>query len=72
MSMTANPPRWAGALLRAFLKPSDFESVSGDLLEQYRDSIYPVRGQFRADMWYATQVFTFVAAVGWKKRSACP
>lgn len=61
MSMTANPPRWAEALLRAFLKPGDFESVSGDLLEQYRDSIRPTRGRFRADLWYATQVFTFVS-----------
>jgi len=61
MSMTADPPRWAEALLRAFLKPGDFESVSGDLLEQYRDSILPARGQVRADLWYATQVFTFVS-----------
>jgi len=44
MPVTADPPRWAEALLRAFLKPGDFESVSGDLLEQYRDSIYPARG----------------------------
>ena len=61
MSVTANPPRWAEALLRALLKPGDFEGVSGDLLEQYRDSIHPARGQLRADWWYATQVFTFVS-----------
>jgi len=61
MSMTAHPPRWAEALLRSFLKPGDFESVSGDLLEHYRDSIYPARGQLCADFWYATQVFTFVS-----------
>ena len=61
MPVTADPPRWAEALLRAFLKPGDFESVSGDLLEQYRDSIYPARGQRRADLWYVSQVFTFVS-----------
>jgi hypothetical protein len=61
MGMTADPPRWAEALLRAFLKPGDFESVSGDLLEQYRDSIRPARGHLRADLWYAAQVFTFVS-----------
>src|SRR5215472_7173060 len=61
MSMTTNPPRWAEALLRAFVKPCDFESVSGDLLEQYRDSIYPARGRFRADLWYVMLVFTFVS-----------
>src|SRR5215469_14477289 len=61
MPVTADPPRWAEALLRAFLKPADFESVSGDLLEQYRDRVYPARGQRRAALWYVTQVFTFVS-----------
>ena len=61
MSVTAMPPRWAEALLRAFLKPDDFESVSGDLLEHYRDSIYPSRGQRGADLWYAMQVLSFVS-----------
>ena len=61
MTVTAYPPRWAEALLRTLLKPADFESVSGDLLEQYRDSIYPARGRRRADFWYASQVFAFVS-----------
>jgi hypothetical protein len=47
-------------LLRLFLKPEVFASVSGDLLEQYRDSIHPARGRLRADQWYVTQVFGFV------------
>jgi hypothetical protein len=58
--MSATPPSWAEALLRVVLKPSDFDSVSGDLLEQYRDSIHPVHGQRNADVWYMTQVFGFV------------
>jgi hypothetical protein len=61
MTETAYPPRWAEALLRTVLKPGDFESVSGDLLEQYRDSIYPARGRRHADWWYARQVFAFVS-----------
>src|SRR5690242_8027142 len=61
MTVTAYPPRWAEALLRTLLKPGDFESVSGDLLEQYRDSIYPARGRRRAGWWYARQVFAFVS-----------
>ena len=61
MIMTANPPRWAEALLRTFLRPGDFESASGDLLEQYRDSVYPTRGRRRADLWYVGQVFSFVS-----------
>jgi hypothetical protein len=61
MTVTAHPPRWAEALLRALLKAADVESVSGDLLEQYRDSIVRTRGKRRADLWYMLQVFTFVS-----------
>ena len=59
--MTATPPGWAEALLRVFLKPADCDSVSGDLLEEYRDSIHPVRGQRGADAWYVMQVLGFVS-----------
>jgi hypothetical protein len=60
MSASAMPPGWAEALLRLFLKPGDVDSVSGDLLEEYRVSIHPVHGQGGADLWYLTQVFGFV------------
>jgi hypothetical protein len=58
--MTSNPPRWAEALLRAFLKPADVDSVSGDLLEVYRDTMHPARGPLGADAWYVRQVLGFV------------
>jgi hypothetical protein len=58
--MSPSPPSWAEALLRVFVKPADFDSVSGDLLEEYRDTIHPVRGQLAADAWYVTQVLGFV------------
>ena len=58
--MTPTPPSWAEALLRVILKPSDRDSVSGDLLEEYRDTIHPTRGQSAADSWYLTQVFAFM------------
>jgi hypothetical protein len=58
--MTPTPPRWADALLRLFLRPADVDSVSGDLLEEYRETIHPVRGQAAADAWYARQVLGFV------------
>jgi hypothetical protein len=58
--MTPTPPSWAEALLRVFLTPADFDSVSGDLLEEYRDSIRPVRGESAADAWYVMQVLGFV------------
>jgi hypothetical protein len=59
MNTSATPPGWAEDLLRVFVRPTDFENVSGDLLEQYRDSIYPRKGQRRADLWYAGQVLGF-------------
>jgi hypothetical protein len=61
MNTSATPPGWADMLLRVVLKPGDFDSVSGDLLEEYRESIRPARGQRRADLWYVTQVFGFVS-----------
>lgn len=61
MSTNARPPGWAETLLRLVLRPGDFDSVSGDLLEEYRESVHPVRGQRTADLWYVTQVFGFVS-----------
>ncbi len=65
--MRTNPPVWAEAILRGFLKTESFGNVSGDLLEQYRDSILPTRGLLRADRWYLSQVCGYVlrAALPW-------
>lgn len=60
MTTENRPPDWAERVLRLFLKPDVFASVSGDLLEQYRDSVHPGRGTQRADRWYALQVLGFV------------
>lgn len=57
--MTHIPPRWAEAWLRLLLPARDREAVSGDLLEQYRDSVRPTRGRLRADAWYIAQVGGF-------------
>ena len=61
------PPRWADGLLRALLPVADRESVSGDLLEEYRESIVPARGRAAADLWYLRQVagFTWRATWSW-------
>ncbi len=61
LSEPVRPPRWAEAVLRLLLRPDDVESVSGDLLEEYRESVYPSRGWWRADVWYVRQVIGFVA-----------
>ena len=60
MTVFATPPRWAEALLSASLPLDDFESISGDLLEQYRESVDPERGPRAADRWYVRQVLGFV------------
>jgi hypothetical protein len=65
MSTDATPPAWAEAILRAVLKREDVETVSGDLLEEYREAVYPSRGGAGADLWYVTQVAGFaIRSVG--------
>jgi hypothetical protein len=41
------------------LSPEDRDSVSGDLLEEYRESIVPAMGS-KADGWYVRQVSGYV------------
>ena len=55
------PPAWAEALLRLFVTPSSYDNVTGDLLEEYRESVLPTRGQRRADLWYVMQVLGFMS-----------
>ena len=57
---SVQPPRWAEALLRAVLPPQDAETVSGDLLEEYRETVLPSRGRGQADAWFVRQVVSFV------------
>lgn len=63
--MSATPPHWAEALLTLVLKRDDVDSVSGDLLEEYRDSVLPIRGRRSADWWYVKEVFGFVWRSGY-------
>jgi hypothetical protein len=62
---SVRPPRWAEALLRGVLPPHDAETVSGDLLEEYRDAVLPSRGRRRADVWFVGQVAGFVWRATW-------
>jgi len=63
-SSTALPPRWAESLLRALLPPEDRDSVSGDLLEEYRESMVPALGD-KAKAWYVRQVTGYVLRHAW-------
>ena len=60
----ARPPQWAETILRLLLKPKDRESVSGDLLEQYRETVVPALGP-AADRWYLRQVGSFLLRASW-------
>jgi len=51
-----DPPAVAELILRGLLRPDMRETVSGDLLEEYRESRVPAGGEFRADLWYWRQV----------------
>jgi hypothetical protein len=52
------PPRWAEAMLRSSLRPTDRESISGDLLEEYLEARRPSLGAQRANAWYIKHVIS--------------
>ena len=60
----ASPPRWAEAALRALLKPRDRDTVTGDLLEEYREAVVPALGVFRARLWYLRQALSLMTLAG--------
>ena len=45
--------------MHVLLPPDDAETVSGDLIEEYRETVYPSRGSWRADLWFVRQVSSF-------------
>ena len=63
----ARPPRWAAAVLPLLLRSDEAETVAGDLIEEYRDTVYPASGEWRADVWFVRQVagFAWRAAAPW-------
>lgn len=60
-----SPPRWAYALLKSLLRPSDSESIPGDLLEEYREVRRPSLGRLRADAWYIKHVLSVLWRLVW-------
>lgn len=67
MTTTRMPPAWIDHLLRLVVTPRRYGDVSGDLLEEYRETALPALGGLRADMWYFRQILDFVwrAAAPW-------
>ena len=71
MGGSPRPPAWAETALRCLLPPRNRDTVSGDLLEEYREVIVPGRGVVRANLWYLRQVVSFVTpALTRSKREA--
>ena len=54
------PPRWAEWLLESLLPIKKREEIAGDLREEYVESMLPQRGRFRANLWYARHVLSFL------------
>jgi hypothetical protein len=54
--MAPAPPAWADAWLRLLLPARDRDTVSGDLMEEYRERIRPQRSALSANAWYLGQV----------------
>src|SRR4051812_34481468 len=63
--MNATPPRIAQSLAAVFLRDSEVDSVTGDLLEEYREVQRHARGKRRADLWYFAQVLSLVGRIVW-------
>jgi len=57
--MAPAPPAWADAWLQLLLPARDRETVSGDLMEEYRESVRPKSTKLAADAWYLGQVSRF-------------
>ena len=53
------PPRWLQRALLLLLEQRDRETISGDLLEEYREEKLPTLGRARADYWYVRQLMSF-------------
>ncbi len=59
------PPRWLQRALLLFLAERDRESISGDLLEAYREDQLPRFGVERANLWYLRQSISFASIRFW-------
>lgn len=52
-------PRWADHVLRLLVGSRKWESISGDLLEEYRQAILPSAGPTGGRLWYARQLLSY-------------
>ncbi len=52
------PPPWLQRMLLLFLNPRDRDTISGDLLEEYREEKLPRLGSGQANNWYVRQLIS--------------
>jgi hypothetical protein len=56
-----SPPGWLERMLILCLPARDRETISGDLLEEYREEQLPRLGPGRANVWYLRQSISFLS-----------
>ncbi|HEX7794485.1 MAG TPA: hypothetical protein VF456_09055 [Vicinamibacterales bacterium] len=57
--------KWGDFILRLMVRRRDRETISGDLLEEYREHVLPTRGSWSARLWYIRQILSFVSPIAW-------
>jgi hypothetical protein len=57
--------KWADFVLRLLIRRRDRDTISGDLLEEYREHVRPTRGPWAARVWYVRQMLSFLSPLGW-------
>jgi hypothetical protein len=57
--------KWADVVLRLLVRRRDRETISGDLLEEYREHVRPTSGPWAARLWYVRQVLSFMSPLTW-------
>lgn len=61
----ATPPAWAEGLLQFVVRRDHRDSITGDLLEEYRERMVPSRGPAAADRWYVRQMLGYMWRATW-------
>jgi hypothetical protein len=57
--------KWGDFILRLLVRRRDRETISGDLLEEYREHVLPTKGPWAARLWYVQQIASFVSPLAW-------
>ena len=56
---------WGDIVLRLLIRRRNRDSISGDLLEEYREHVVPTMGPRAARLWYIRQILSLVSPLTW-------